>query len=47
MKKLEKLNLNLSGNNFGDYDFIQLLDYFEKLKKVRFVIIFSELKMNY
>ena len=45
-KKLEKIELNLSNNKFSDIAFEELLSYFEKLEKVKIMIILENLKFD-
>jgi len=47
VKKIEKVEVNLSSNDFGDNKFEELLDYFGELEKVKFIIILSNQKMIY
>ena len=46
MKKLEKVEVNLSSNDFGDDEFEELLDYFGELEKVKFMIILENIKVE-
>ena len=46
LKKLEKIELNLSNNKFGDIAFEELVSYFGKLNKVKIMIILENLKVE-
>ena len=47
MKKLEKLEVNLSNNKFNKIGIEELVNYFEKLEKVKFIIILSDQKIQW